>query len=233
MAAPPAGARIRTRLRLSAPDEAVVWEVGRHLAALACSDLAARCRLGRGGDQRADRKRALTPASSSRWAGAITRTSNDQWLRAFNNLLDAQTGLRRATARIKARLAVPIGQRQGRVRGYASQAERFAKQGRLQHLQAQLAEVEQRIAQRRVSVCRGGRRLARLRHTLDRDDVKLTEARWQARWQAERLFLIADGEADKPWGNETIRVHPDEGWLQLRLPTPLVHLSNTSGRAPT
>jgi hypothetical protein len=45
--------------------------------------------------------------------------------------------------------------------------------------------------------------------------------------------LTADGEADKAWGNETIRVHPDQQWLELRLPTPLAHLSNTPGRAAT
>jgi hypothetical protein len=66
--APPGGARIRTRLRLSAWDAAVVRAVGAHLGRLASQDLAARCRLGAGDDQRADRKRALTPASSSRRA---------------------------------------------------------------------------------------------------------------------------------------------------------------------
>jgi hypothetical protein len=93
--------------------------------------------------------------------------------------------------------------------------------------------VEARIAKGRVSVCRGGRRLAKRRHALDADDAVLARREWRARWQAERLFLTADGEADKSWGNETIRVHPDEGWLEIRLPTPLAHLSNTPGRAPT
>jgi hypothetical protein len=36
----------------------------------------------------------------------------------------------------------------------------------------------------------------------------------------------ADGEAGKPLGNETIRVHPEEGWLELKLPAPLAHLAN-------
>jgi hypothetical protein len=40
------------------------------------------------------------------------------------------------------------------------------------------------------------------------------------------MFLTADGEADKPLGNETIRVHPDEGWLEVKLPVPLSHLAN-------
>ena len=233
--APPVGARVRTRLRLSARDEAVVRAVGEHLGRLAGGDLAVRCRLGRGDDQRADRKRAITAASSSRWAGAITRTSGDQWQRAANNLLDARLGLRRAVRRLQARLGVPVGQRQGRVRGYGSRAERFQKQRRLQQLQTRLAEVEARIACGRVSVCRGGRRLARLRHAVDGDDAscRLTKAGWRERWEAARWFLTADGEAGKRWGNETIRVHPEEGWLELRLPTPLAHLSNTPGRAAT
>jgi len=250
VAAPPSGARIRTRLRVNADDEQVLGAVGQYLGRLAGQDLAWRCRLGRGPDQRADRKRALTAASSSRWAGAITRTSGDQWARAYANLLDARTGLRRAIKRLRARLAVPVGQARGRgrsrVRGYHSQAERFQKQRRLQQLQARLGEVEGRLAAGRVSVCRGGRRLAKLRHAVagdavvgdggrgkDRSTTQVTKAQWRERWESERRFLTADGEADKAWGNETIRVHPDQQWLELRLPSPLAHLSNTPGQAAT
>ncbi|HYY80855.1 MAG TPA: hypothetical protein VFD04_17000 [Actinomycetes bacterium] len=231
--AQPSGARIRTRLRLSAWDEQVVRAVGEHLGRLASADVADCCRPGGVEERRADRKRALTAASSSRWAGAITRSSNDQWQRAHANLLDARAGLRRAIRRLQARLEVTVGRRQSRVSGYASQAERFQKQRRLQHLQARLAEVDERLATGRVSLCRGGRRLARLRHTLGQGDVRVAEVAWRARWQAARWFLTADGEAAKQWGNETIRVHPEEGWLEVRLPTPLAHLSNTSGRAAT
>jgi hypothetical protein len=233
LVAAPTGARIRTRLRLGAADEQVLRAVGQELGHLAGHDVAIRCRLGPGRDARAERKRALTPASSSRWAGSITRVSNDQWQRGRRNLLDARVGLHRACCRIRVRLAVPVGGRHGRVRGYASQAERFQKQRRLQHLEARFAEVEERVAQGRVSVCRGGRRLAKLRHALDRDGVALTEAQWRARWQAARWFLTADGEAGKPFGNETIRVNPEEGRLELRLPSALAHLSNTPGRTPT
>jgi hypothetical protein len=134
----PAGARIRTRLRLPAADQAVVRSVGDQLGHLAGVDLAWRCRLGQGSDERARRKQALTGQSSSRWAGAITRTSSDQWQRAAANLADRRTLLRRVTTTIRRRLAVPVGQRRDRVRGYASQAERCSKQGRLQHLQAAL-----------------------------------------------------------------------------------------------
>jgi hypothetical protein len=224
--APPAAARIRTRLRLTAADQAVLRAVGEHLGRLAGADLAWRCRLGREKEQRAVRKQALTVASSSRWAGSLTRTSNDQWERALANLADRRIALRRAVRMIRSRLVVPVGSKQGRVRSYANRVERFVKQGRLQHLQAELAEIEGRLAAGRVSVCRGGRRLAKQRHALE--EAKVTSEQWHVRWQAERLFLTADGEAAKSWGNETIRVHPEEQWCEVKLPAPLAHLANRS-----
>jgi hypothetical protein len=222
--APPPGAQVRTRLRPGQQDAVVLCIVGEYLGGLAGSDLARRCAVGPGADGRTDRKRALTAQSSSRWAGAITRTSNDQWQRGWRNLLDGRADLRRASKAIERRLQVPVRGRHGRVRGYLSAAERHEKQRRLQHLQARLARVERRLAQGRVSVCRGGRRQAKARHRLA--EASLTEPQWRARWQATRSFLTADGEADKPLGNETIRVHPEEGWLELKVPTPLGHLAN-------
>jgi hypothetical protein len=222
--APPPGARVQTRIRPSNQDTAVLHLVGAYLGGLASGDLARRSTAGPGADGRSGRKRALTAASSSRWAGVITRTSNDQWQRGYRNLLDARTSLRRAIQVIERRLAVPVTQRRGRARGYATRQERYAKQQRLQHLQACLARVEHRLADGRVSVCRGGRRLARARHHLT--DVSLTEGQWRVRWQAARWFIRADGEADKRLGNETIRVHPEQGWLELKLPAPLAYLAN-------
>ena len=227
----PTGARIRTRLRLAPADEQIVGRAAADLGRLAGQDLAWRCRLGLAANQRAERKRALTACSSTRWAGTITRMSDDQWQRAYQNLLDDRASLRRAIRALQARIVTPVGRRRGRVRGYASPRERYEKQRRLQHLQARLAKVEFRLAEGRVSVCRGGRRLAKLRHHVN--EAELTVADWRARWLADRLFLTADGEASKPWGNQTIRVHPEEHWLELRLPTPLAHLSNTPGRAAT
>ena len=161
--AAPAGARVRTRLRVSPADEVVLRAVGRHLGVVASADLAARCAEGRldargRAVSRRERKRALTAASSSRWAGAITRTSEDQWQRAEANLRDERRSLRARIGRIEARLAVPAGQQRGRVRGYATQAERHGKQRRLQALKARLARAERQVASGRVPVCRGGRR---------------------------------------------------------------------------
>ena len=71
---------------------------------------------------------SLTGASSSRWAGAITR--------------------------IRRRLSVPVAERHGRLRGYATKAERYQEQRRFQVLSHRLTVVDQRIQGGRVSVCR-------------------------------------------------------------------------------
>ena len=59
-----------------------------------------------------------------------------------------------------------------------------------------------------------------------REEAGLTETGWRERWEAARLFVTADGETDKAWGNETIRFHPDEHWVQVKLPATLSHLAN-------
>src|SRR5215469_14856481 len=141
VAAPPGGARVRGRLRMSAGDEAVLRAVGSHLGSLAGRDLAARCAEGRldargRAGSRAVRKRALTAQSSSRWAGAITRASEDQVRLAEQNLRAERASLHARVRRIEARLAVPAGAKAGRTRGYATPAERHAKTVRLNALRA-------------------------------------------------------------------------------------------------
>jgi hypothetical protein len=124
VAAAPSGARVRARLRVCARDEAVLWAAGAYLGSLAARDLAVRCAEGRldakgRARSRAVRKRALTAASSSRWAGAITRTSEDQVrlagqnLRAGRSSLQARIGLQRGPVgyRYRPRLHLPVGSR--------------------------------------------------------------------------------------------------------------------------
>jgi hypothetical protein len=229
VAAAPGGARVRARLRLSPGDETVLRAVGAHLGSLAGRDLAARCAEGRLAPRdkarsRAARKRALTAESSSRWAGAITRTSEDQVRLAGQNLRAERRSLQARIRRIEGRLAVPADGKAGRNRGYATPAERHAKAVRLQSLKARLTRVERQLETGAVSVVRGGKALLRKRGSLAR--AGLTEAQWRERWESARLFLTADGEAAKAWGNETIRWHPDAGWLEIKLPAPLAHLAN-------
>jgi hypothetical protein len=229
VAAAPVGARVRARLRLPPQDEAVLRAVGAHLGSLAGRDLAARCAEGRldarsRARSRVVRKRALTAGSSSRWAGAITRTSEDQVRLAGQNLRAGRTSLQARIRRIEARLAIQAGGKAGRTRGYATAAERHAKTIRLRSLQARLARVERQLAAGTVSVVRGGKALLRKRGNLAA--AGLTGERWRQEWESARLFLTADGEAAKACGNETIRWHPGEGWLEVKLPAPLAHLAN-------
>lgn len=219
------GTQVRTRLFLAKNDEAVVLAIGRHLGSLASRDLAERLRGGVSNADRRDRKRALTAASSSRWAGAITRTSNDQWLVARRNLERRAHQMHAVTARIRERLTAPCGDRDANgLRGYATRDERYQKQRRLQILENQLIRIEARLQSGRVSVCRGGVVLARNRHNLEA--VGVSAEVWRSRWNAERMFITADGEADKRLGNETIRWDPETQKLEIRLPTPLLQLAN-------
>ena len=229
VAAAPGGVRVRARLRVSAGDEAVLRAVGGHLGSLAGRDLAVRCAEGRldargRARSRAVRKRALTAESSSRWAGAITRTSEDQVRLAGQNMRADRASLLARIRRIQARLAIQAGSKSGRVRGYATAAERHAKTIRLQVLTARLGRVERQLDSGTVSVVRGGKSLLRVRNNLI--TAGLTESQWHSQWESARLFLTADGDAAKACGNETIRWHPDEGWLEIKLPAPLAYLAN-------
>ena len=220
---------MRTRLRPSPQDQAVLRAAGRHLGSLAGKDLAARCAEGRldargRARSRAARKRALTAESSSRWAGAITRTSEDAYRLAGQNLRAERASLQARIGWIQTRLAVRVGGKAGGTRGYPTAAERYAKTVRLQALQARLSRVQRLVDSGAVSVVRGGKALLRKRDNLAA--AGLTEAQWRQQWESSRLFLTADGEKDKAWGNETIRVNHDEGWLEVKLPAPLAHLAN-------
>ncbi|MFL5993856.1 MAG: IS200/IS605 family accessory protein TnpB-related protein [Streptomyces sp.] len=200
-----------------------------YLGSLAAGDLAERSRQGPGHDAAswAVRKRELTGRSSARWAGSITKASHDQWALARRGQAAHTAWLRRQIASIEARLPRPLGakadKREGLARGYATRGEWHAKSRRLQTLKDRLAGVEADLAAGRVRVVRGGKRLANTRHHLEA--AGLDEHTWRQRWQTERMFLTADGESGKRFGNETIRI-TDTGQLSLKLPAPLAHLAN-------
>ena len=95
--AAPEGARIRTSVFTAEAEHEVLVALGAHLGRLAGRDLAARCALGAGSKHlgRTERKRALTPLCSSRWAGSITRHTDDMWERQMLNYrrrVDRQAG---------------------------------------------------------------------------------------------------------------------------------------------
>ncbi|MGX5213916.1 IS200/IS605 family accessory protein TnpB-related protein [Streptomyces violaceus] len=224
----PSGVAIRTRLKhLSGADETVLRLVGGHLGTLAARDLKARCAAGLEYDseQWAQRKRALTLESSSRWAGSVTKASHDQWALARRGQHARIKSLQAGIAMITHRLSLPVGEKGSKRApgGYGSQREWHAKSRRLHVLQDRLQAVRADWEAGRVRVVRGGKRLLNTRHHLDQ--AGLSEPEWRERWQAARRFLQADGESGKRYGNETVRVTPD-GEVSLKLPAPLVYLAN-------
>ncbi|MCP3766013.1 MULTISPECIES: IS200/IS605 family element transposase accessory protein TnpB [unclassified Streptomyces] len=224
----PSGVAIRTSLKhLTSEDDTVLRLVGAHLGSLASKDLRRRCvdGLEHSADTWAERKRALTQESSSRWAGSITKATHDQWALSRRAQLAHIQGLEAGIRTIAHRLSLPVGEK-GDKRvpgGYRTAREWFAKTRRLHVLEDRLITERADRQAGRVRVTRGGKRLLNTRHHLDK--AQLTAGQWRRRWEAERWFLAADGESGKRFGNETIRVTPD-GEVSLKLPAPLAHLAN-------
>ena len=243
----PTGVAISTRLSTTVEDERVLDRVAQHLGRLRRSDLVRACQpvpLEPGLDDAAQRqvrrdrlnarKKALTSQSSARWASAVIIGNADQYRLGRDAQYRHMIGLRAAIATLGTRLAaattdtLSVAQRKARraakaVTGYATQAERFAKQQRMQHLRGVLARVQADRAANRVHVVEGGRRLAKTRHHLH--DAGLTVDRWRQRWDAVRYRITANGSPDEPFGNLTITVTP-AGQVSIRLPTPLEYLAN-------
>ncbi|WP_443063336.1 IS200/IS605 family accessory protein TnpB-related protein [Streptomyces sp. NBC_00445] len=224
----PSGVAVRTRLKCLTPqDEKVLGLVGAHLGSLASKDLKARCADGleHSADAWAVRKQELTAVSSSRWAGSITKATHDQWALARRCQSAHIQGLEAGIATIAHRLSLSVGKKGSKKApgGYRSRQEWHAKTRRLHVLQDRLAAQQTDRKAGIVHVVRGGKRLARSRHHLD--TAQLTEDQWRRQWEAERWFLAADGESQKRYGNETIRVTPD-GEVSIRLPAPLAGLAN-------
>ncbi|MFC5891145.1 IS200/IS605 family accessory protein TnpB-related protein [Kitasatospora aburaviensis] len=224
----PSGVAIRTRLKdLTSSDEKVLRLAGEHLGRLASRDLAVRCAQGHDHNTEswAVRKQGLTAESSSRWAGAITKASHDQWALSRRCQLAHIQGLEAGVRTLMHRLSQPLGEK-GTKRapgGYRSKHEWFVKSRRLAVLEHRLDVARAEREAGVVHVIRGGRRLLNTRHNLDA--AQLTEQQWRERWETERWFLQADGECGKRYGNETIRVTPD-GEVSIKLPASLAHLAN-------
>ncbi|MFF3320614.1 IS200/IS605 family accessory protein TnpB-related protein, partial [Streptomyces sp. NPDC003035] len=228
VASGPTGVAVRDRLKgLTGGDERVLRLLGAHLGALASRDLASRCADGleHSAQSWAVRKRVLTPRSSSRWAGAVTKASHDQWALARRCLAAHIQNLEAGIRVLQHRLSLPIGAKGSKRApgGYRSRREWHAKSRRLAVLEARHTAAVADWRSGRVRVVRGGRRLLNTRHNLA--DAQLTDTQWRERWEAERWFLSADGESGKRYGNETIRVTPD-GEVSIKLPAPLAALAN-------
>ena len=238
VAAGPAGVRVRTRLHLTEAEADALAGIGEYLGGVYRRELAHRVNLGsldrkQHAAWRAERKQASTAVASSRWAGAITRATEDQYQLGMRALTAQVADLRSAITVLEQRCVLrpsevsapahdvaggPRRRSRRRVRGYASAAQRFAKTRRLAALRERLAAGEQALAAGRPSITVGGNRLWRTRQNLGAAET--TEQQWRERWDASRMFLTADGETGKTGGNETIRVDT-QGRLRVKVPAAL------------
>ncbi|GCB44963.1 hypothetical protein SNL152K_2253 [Streptomyces sp. NL15-2K] len=213
---------VRTRLRLSPQDEEVLVELGGFVSQLAARDLAERVFLGaeHSNEDFARRKREISALSSSRWAGTITRGSNEQWALARRAQAAHLERLDAAITTVQARLAVPVAACDvaTRTKGYPSARVRAAKQRRLARLEAVAARVRADEAAGRVRVVRGGKDLLHTRLHLEQAGMDVQE--WRRHWFEARCRIEADGEAGKRHGNQTISIAPD-GTVTIKLPPEL------------
>ena len=221
---PPTGVTIRTRLRPTPAEEQALRQVGTFLGSLYRADLVRR--LGEGkldahgrARSRKVRKKDLTAQSSSRWAGSITRATQDQYDLAVRALAAERAMLAAATGKLSQRVAAPVGGHTGKIAGYPSAGERHGKTRRLAQLTARLGVVDTTLASGRPGVVLGGTRLWRARNNLAQ--AHLSVQQWTQQWSHRRMFLSADGESGKRFGNETIRVD-HAGQLSVKVPGALV-----------
>ena len=174
----------------------------------------------------ASRKRNMAPLWSSRVAGALYRDNDELWTLAKRNLdaLDAHADtLDERIAAIEDRLEI----RAGAKGGYRNQRTADAKRCRLQSARRRRGQVRAKLDANRPSICSGGKDLARKRHNLEAAGMTLDE--WRLRHDAARGWFAVNGTTGEVLGNQTLRVDPDNGILELLLPAHLAHLSNTAG----
>ena len=154
-------------------------------------------------------------ASSSRRAGAITRTSEDAWRLAWRNLLARRRSLKRAS---------PASVRGPRSRSATSRGRPAAtrrRQGtstsgggsRSFWRASRWSRTGSSAVEPPPGAAAAG---SRARHHLVAP--RLDERRRRERWEEERPFVTADGEAGQLVGNLTTRWQPDGRCSELRLP---------------
>jgi len=267
--------RIRTRLHCSERDLKVVGAMGEYFDHLCSEDLAMRCKpitdemraicdlagfigllTGRYSGKApsaetvlwAIRKQRLTAKCSSRYAGWITKSSNDAYNLAMRNQQRALAEKNKAIQVIAKKLELPVHTKAERkaliaaeakrakdenrrpnrlVFGYQSPHEHAMKRRRLEHLQHEAAQLQRDIAAGVVHITRGGKKLLHTRLHLDEEG--LSENAWRAKWDAKRKRFGADGESGACYGNSTIRVTPN-GIIEIVLPPNLEHLANVRGK---
>lgn len=235
LVSPPSGMAIKTRVLPSEPEELALRAIADYLGALAGRDLVRAQKTGLDEISWPTRKKLLSDESSSRWAGAISRESNDQIALAQRSQLAHRAELVKTIVTIERKLVVKVGKtakviagsRTITVPGYHDQDEHFRKRQRLAILKGELARVEIDISAGRLHIVRGGKRLFKTGQNLEA--AGLTAEQYHELWWAARHKLGANGSHDELYGNLTIRIAP-EGTCSILLPAALRYLANTTDK---
>ena len=243
--APPGAVTIKTAIPVSADEHAKLWEIGEFLGKEYRKDLAHLLAVGgkvlitkkdKDGKQyevldydRARRKQKMTAATSSRYAGTITRMAQDQYELGMRNLEQEKNYLESAIGTLQMRLAEPVrawfradkGEKR-KATGYKNEFEWFHKRRRCENLEERLVEVDERLESGHPRMVLGGRRALVHRNNLRGKDMtdwqyERSVGRWKKEWAASRLLIAADGESGQVGGNLTIRVTKD-GELSVKIP---------------
>ncbi|MCL4449192.1 MAG: hypothetical protein M1483_00485 [Actinobacteria bacterium] len=245
--------RIRTRIPVTEHDRMVLEILGRYFDHLQGKDLARCCVDGRNSikDGWAERKRVLTEDCSSRWAGYITKKSNDSWNTARRNQRRHLSDLESAISTIEKKLVLPVHSQSEReairkkeaenakaeskkprklIFGYRTKHEHAMKRQRLDHLKSERDSLKKNLDNSVVHITRGGKQL--LKNRLHLDEAGSEEFNWCAKWRAKRFTFGANGEKGVIYGNQTIRVSPD-GTVDIDLPEKFSRLANSTTRGTT
>lgn len=221
----PAGRAVRTRMRVTPGEAALLEAVGAHLTRLRLADLQAAA----AGVTANHRAKALVGQAQARYAGTMVR-DNDALARLVRDVLYRyRRELRGAVALLMRRVNASTWDSCCRAtkrrntcdrcrHGYRTRAERAMKCRRLDARRARLTEVERRIAEQDWRLLPGGWRLAGSRHHLEQ--AQLTVEQWRAEWLRRRFFLGAMGNAGALGGNPCLSIKAN-GRLTLSVPPPV------------
>ena len=240
VAVPPSGTSTETRLWVTDAEDALLWALYEFGGRLRNRDLRflTELKVLDNGDKKerkhvlAARRRNLTGEYSGRFASAVCQANVDEWQLGKRNLVAYRKSLRVRIKKIERRLKVGAGnETEDGAKGYPSKRAARLKSNKRNQLKQKLEKVNTKLAEKRVSVCRGGAALARKRHNLE--DAGLTVEEWEHEWRVARGWFAAIGSSGERFGNATLHVDPYSGDVEIMLPPDKAALSNTPGRRRT
>jgi IS605 OrfB family transposase len=166
------------------------------------------------GESRTTRKKALTVNTSSRWAGSITRVSQDQYELAGRNNQACLNQYTSELGGVEKQLAKLASQEKSKLASqgkskHAVKHKQFDLQKEKHRLETLIIKRRKHEEQNHYPTVLGGSKLFK----------KVCNGNEQAKtsWSERRLFLTADGESGAPCGNQTIKINKQDQ-LVIKIP---------------